>query len=96
MLVCMRTSVHIPDDLLRRAKKKALAEGRTLTSLIEEGLRSVLAAGNNRPSSKPREPLPISSVSDGVLPGIDLTRSAEIQDVLDEQVIRDAGLIKLR
>ena len=40
----MRTTVHLPDDLLKRAKKKAAADGRTLTSLIEEGLRLVLGA----------------------------------------------------
>ena len=37
-----RTTVRLPDDLVRRAKRKALAEGRSLTSLIEDGLRRVL------------------------------------------------------
>jgi hypothetical protein len=34
-----RTSVRLPRKLLARAKRKAAAELRTLTSLIEEGLR---------------------------------------------------------
>jgi hypothetical protein len=43
MLICMRTTLNLPDALVEAAKAKAAAEGRTLTSLIEEGLRAVLA-----------------------------------------------------
>jgi hypothetical protein len=45
----MRTTVRVSDDLLRKARKKAAEEGRTLTSPVEEGLRTVLA------ESKPNE-----------------------------------------
>ena len=38
-----RTTVRLPQDLLKRAKRKAAAEGRTLTSLIEDGLRMVVS-----------------------------------------------------
>jgi len=38
-----RTTVRLPEDLLKRARRKAAAEGRTLTSLIEDGLRLVTA-----------------------------------------------------
>ena len=34
-----RITVRLPADLLKRAKRKAVAEGRTLRALIEEGLR---------------------------------------------------------
>lgn len=37
-----RTTVRLPEALLARARKKAAQEGRTLTSLIEEGLMEVL------------------------------------------------------
>ena len=43
----MRTTVRLSDDLLRSAKKRAAEEGRTLTSLIEEGLKVVLAEPPN-------------------------------------------------
>ncbi len=43
MLICMRTTLDIADGLVEAAKRRAAAEHRTLTSLIEEGLRSVLA-----------------------------------------------------
>jgi len=44
MLVCMRTTINLPDALAEAAKTRAAAEGRTSTSMVEEGLRAVLAA----------------------------------------------------
>lgn len=43
MLICMRTTINLPDALAAEAKARAAAEGRTFTSLVEEGLRAVLA-----------------------------------------------------
>jgi plasmid stability protein len=42
MLICMRTTINLPDALVEATKARAAAEGRTITSLIEEGLRAVL------------------------------------------------------
>lgn len=42
MLICMRTTINLPDGLAEAAKRRAAAEGRTFTSLIEEGLRTVI------------------------------------------------------
>jgi predicted transcriptional regulator len=38
-----RTTVRLPEELKRRAMRVAADKGRTLTSLIEEGLRSDIA-----------------------------------------------------
>ena len=38
----MRTTIDIPDALLRRAKSEAALRGRKLKDLVEEGLRLVL------------------------------------------------------
>ena len=38
----MRTTVHIPDLLLARARQLASREGTTLAALVEEGLRNVI------------------------------------------------------
>ena len=54
-----RTTVRLPRDLLSRAKRKALAERRTLTSLIEEGLRLVVS--ERKPAKRERRPLPFST-----------------------------------
>ncbi|MGI8684558.1 MAG: CopG family transcriptional regulator [Acidimicrobiales bacterium] len=53
----MRTTINLPDALAREAKARAVAEGRTFTSLVEEGLRSVLA-DDDRPPGDPTEALP--------------------------------------
>lgn len=44
MLVCVRTTINLPDGLAEAAKRRAAEEGRTFTSVVEEGLRTVLAA----------------------------------------------------
>jgi hypothetical protein len=55
-----RTTVRLPDELIAQAKRKAAAEGRTLTALIEEGLRRVVA--EKRDPAKPRDvTIPVST-----------------------------------
>ena len=39
----MKTTIEIQDELLTRAKSRAKNTGRTLRSLVEDGLRQVLA-----------------------------------------------------
>lgn len=66
----MRTTIRLSDDLLRRAKKKALAERRTLTSVLEEGLRLVLA--EEQKSARKKRALPrVCKAGGGLMPGID-------------------------
>jgi hypothetical protein len=77
-----RTTVRLPDDLIRRAKRKAAAEGRTLTSLIEDGLRRVLnerAAAGKAGRILP----PVSKATGGLMPGIDLNDTAALQEMED-------------
>ncbi len=61
----MRTTLNIPDELAREAKRRALEEGRTLTDLLVEGLRSRLTG------RVPARPLPVSTAKGGLLPGVD-------------------------
>jgi hypothetical protein len=77
-----RTTVRLPDDLVRRAKKKALAEGRSLTALIEDGLRRVLDEPGAAARKKRALP-PVSSAKGGLMPGIDLDDSAALQELED-------------
>jgi len=81
-----RTTVRLPTELLNRARRKALAERRTLTSLIEEGLRRVLAE-KQKPIKRERRPLPISSASGPPFPGIDISNSAQLQEMDDLEYI---------
>jgi hypothetical protein len=57
MIICMRTTLNLPDGLVAQAKAQAAASGQTLTSLIEEGLRLVLQK-HNAPYPAAPEPLP--------------------------------------
>lgn len=77
-----RTTVRLPEDLVRRAKRKALAEGRSLTALIEDGLRRVLDEPA-RAAGKKRVLPPVSSARGGLMPGIDLDDSAALQELED-------------
>ncbi len=77
-----RTTVRLPDDLVRRAKRKAAAEGRSLTALIEDGLRRVL--NERTPAGREKRVLPpISTAKGGLLPGVDLSDSAALQEMED-------------
>ena len=77
-----RTTVRLPQDLLDRAKRKAAAEGRTLTALIEDGLRLVVAERRTRTKHKRILP-PVSKATGGLMPGIDLTDLPAFQEIED-------------
>lgn len=81
-----RTTVRLPRDLLDRAKRKAAAENRTLTSLIEEGLRLVVSEKRRLPKRE-RRPLPLSTAVGPPLPGIDISNSAALQEMDDLEYI---------
>jgi hypothetical protein len=81
-----RTTVRLPKDLLTRAKRKAAAEGRTLTALIEDGLRLVVA--ESRKAGKTKRVLPpISKATGGPMPGIDLTDFSALQEIDDLEYV---------
>jgi hypothetical protein len=81
-----RTTVRLPKELLNRAKRKAAAEGRTLTSLIEDGLR--LVVDNKQAAAKTKRILPrCSSAGGGTLPGIDISNSASLQEMEDLEYV---------
>lgn len=78
----VRTTVRLPPELVARAKRKAAAEGRTLTSLIEDGLRAVISE-SSKPAKRRRVTLPVSKATGGILPGVDLTRFSDYQETED-------------
>ena len=80
-----RTTVRLPKPLLDRAKRKAAAEGRTLTALIEEGLRLVLAQG--RGAKTKRVLPPVSKATGGPMPGIDFTSFSALEELDDLEYV---------
>jgi hypothetical protein len=81
MLRCMRTTVRLDDDLLRQAKALAARTGRTLTAVIEDGLRETLARHRRR-QERPPVALPTFK-GKGLQPGVDLDDTAGLLDILD-------------
>lgn len=76
----MRTTIRLDDQLLRDAKTLAARTGRTLTALVEEGLRRVLA----EPAPRTRRQVELPTVGGkGLQPGVDLDDTAALLDLMD-------------
>jgi len=82
-----RTTVRLPEDLLNQARRKAVTEGRTLTSLIEDGLRAILNE-SPKPVKRKRIAPRISKAAGGLMPGIDLTNPWTLQEAEDFEYVR--------
>jgi hypothetical protein len=78
----MRTTVRLDEGLLTRAKAEARRRGETLTSLIERGLRLMLA-GTHRPPPGGRVRLPVSRARGGTLSSVNLDDTSALLDRLD-------------
>ncbi len=50
---CVRTTLDIEENLYRRVKAKAAMEGRTVTELVEAGLRTVMETPANDSIAEP-------------------------------------------
>ena len=88
MFFCMRTTLNLDDDLYREVKATAAASGQTVTSFVEEAMRLMLRRhreshqGEERPRYVPDAYRPDPKRS-GVLPGVDLTDNAALEDLMD-------------
>ena len=75
----MRTTLNLPDDLYRDLKVRSAQEGVTVTSSVEAALRAYLALPT---SARGRAELPVLPETGGPRPGVDLTDSETIFDLL--------------
>lgn len=76
----MRTTFLIDDDLYREVKALAAYRGTTVTSIVEESLRALIAkTGTGRSGA-----LPVLPHTEGVRQGIDINDNAAIREILDE------------
>lgn len=78
----IRTTVRLPEQVLREAKKLAADSGRTLTAVIEDSLREAIA---RRRAAKPRSmKVKLKTFcGKGVAPGVDLDDSAANRDFME-------------
>lgn len=77
----MRTTVDLPDELLRQARQRAAQEGTTLTALLADGLR--LRLQSTRRGGRRRR-LPVSRIGGGLQPWVDPTSNASLLDAADD------------
>lgn len=84
MLVCMRTTLNLADALVEAAKQRAAERGTTLTSLVEEGLRRVLAEDRSTDSHV----VTVFEPAGEVRMIVDPADKARLADVLDEDLRR--------
>jgi len=78
----VRTTVRLPEELLIQAKRRAAEEGRTLTALIEQGLRLIVSRKPGPSTPKHNDP-PISKATGGLLPGVDLVSFSGLEEAED-------------
>ncbi len=78
MVFHMKTTLEIDENVMRELKKKAAAQGRTMSELVETALRMLL---DERPGSKELPPLP---TWDGGAPLVDVADREALYDLFDE------------
>ncbi|MFW6200078.1 MAG: type II toxin-antitoxin system VapB family antitoxin [Gemmatimonadota bacterium] len=76
----MRTTLDIDDELVTEAKARAAREGRTLTSLIEDGLRLVLRERNG---TDPEYDFRFPTVRGERPPSVDVADRDRLYDVME-------------
>lgn len=77
----MRTTIALPDQLLKTAKREAHARGLTLGRFVEAALRREMS----RPTAAgPAPAVPVFRGGTGVRPGIDVTSNRALLEALDE------------
>lgn len=83
----MRTTLDLPDDLLKRAKIVAVERGATLRELVTDGLRRALA--EERPSARRRmTKAPIRLSADSPL------RALSLEDIKAAEAATEAESVR--
>jgi hypothetical protein len=78
MVSCMKTTIQIPDSLLKEVRKLANEENTTLKSLMEEGLRRIISERKRRRKFKLRK---ATFRGSGLQPGLEGASWDRIRDI---------------
>lgn len=79
MLICMRTTLQLDDELMVQAKIIATRTGRTLSQVIEDAVRQALASR----AEPPRRRASVPTSPGRPMPGVNLDDNAGLLDVMD-------------
>ena len=82
MLLCMRTTVDISDDLMRDLKRVAADTRRSLKELIEDAIRASLAARHAPRGTQPGHQV-LTFKGKGIQPGVTLDSMRDLLDIMD-------------
>ncbi len=77
----MRTTIDIPEAVLKQAKIEAAESGDTVSTVVTEALRERFLR-KRASSDPPWEPV-VFRGERGILPGVDLTDNAALLSILD-------------
>ena len=79
MLLCMRTTIEINDELMRHAKKRAANDGVPLRDVVEDALRRYLS---EKPAATGYK-LKWTTETGELMPGVDLDDRDSLFDLMD-------------
>jgi len=82
MHICMRTTLNLDDDLMKALRKRAAETGRTMTELMEEALRALLAP---RPAQREEREFHWVTCRGKLQPGIDLADRDSLLDAMEDR-----------
>lgn len=78
----MRTTLNLDDDLYQTLRETATRTGRTVTSLLEDAIRQLLA--RSEAASSPSRVRLTTVRGRGARPGVDLDNSAALAELMDD------------
>lgn len=82
----MKTTLEIPDDLMRSIKLKAVREDRRLKDLIADLLRRGLAVDQREPhAAPPRVRLPLVHCARQATPDVEMTPERVADTLIDQE-----------
>lgn len=82
----MRTTVSLDDDLLAEAKVLAARRSRTVSSVLEEALRDLLAKHDDVTRDRAPVRLPTCDLG-GLQPGVDLMNREQMAELLGDNKV---------
>ena len=79
----MRTTIRLGDSLFKEVRRLAVESHRTLTAVIEDALKEVVARSRQLPR---RSKLVLPAFKGrGLQPGVDLDNTASLLDLMDSK-----------
>jgi predicted transcriptional regulator len=82
-MIQVRTTIRLPDELLREAKAHAASTGRTLTAVIADALRRELHGAGDSVARGRKQFRAHTVGGNGTRPGVDLDDTSGLLDLMD-------------